>query len=75
MNDLAAQEPVLVLEFHPFLNGVLEPYEIFPSDRKYAWKCLVAGHTTWQTVQHRRQSRGCIDCEREVRILVKPPTP
>ena len=65
----------MVLEFHPYLNGVLEPHEIFPSDKKYAWKCLVAGHSTWQTVQHRRQSRGCTECERKERILVKAPLP
>jgi hypothetical protein len=75
VNDLATREPVMVLEFHPYLNGVLEPHEIFPSDKKYAWRCLATGHTTWQTVQHRRQSRGCTECEREDRILLKPPMP
>lgn len=72
VNDLATREPVMVLEFHPWKNGVLEPHEIFPSDKKFAWKCLLAGHVTWQTVQHRRKSGGCTECEQPDRILVKP---
>lgn len=43
--------------------------------QKYAWKCRAAGHTTWQTVQHRRQPRGCTECEQEKRILVEPSLP
>ncbi|MFJ3490609.1 zinc-ribbon domain-containing protein [Leifsonia aquatica] len=70
VTDLATREPIMAREYHPHLNGALEPNEVFPSDTKFHWLCLEAGHHTHQTVQHRRQSRGCIECEPEKRILV-----
>jgi hypothetical protein len=71
VNDLASREPVMVLEFHPWLNGPLEPDEVFPSDTRFWWRCLEAGHVLQQTVQHRRQSAGCTDCQKEDRILIR----
>ncbi|WP_426516779.1 zinc-ribbon domain-containing protein [Diaminobutyricibacter sp. McL0618] len=72
VTDLASQEPVMVLEFHPYKNGPLEPREVFPSDTKFHWRCLAANHLTHQTVQHRRQSFGCTECDQDDRILAKP---
>lgn len=67
-NDLGTIEPVLSSELHRYLN-MKAAHEIFPSDHKLWWKCLVNGHEHAQTTQNRRQSKGCPKCEVGKRIL------
>jgi hypothetical protein len=69
VNDLATTDPLLVMEFHPTLNGAKNPELMFAGNEPYYWKCLAAGHVKKQNVPNRRKSRGCVDCEREDRIL------
>jgi hypothetical protein len=69
VTDLASQEPVLVKEFHPYLNGPKEPDEIFPGNGHFIWRCLAAKHVTTQSVPNRRKSKGCTECPPEHRIL------
>ncbi|TFD36611.1 hypothetical protein E3T37_13380 [Cryobacterium sp. TMT2-10] len=68
-NDLGTVEPVLSLELHPYLNRK-EAHEMFPSDHKLWWKCILNRHDHQQTTQNRRQSKGCPKCEPADRILV-----
>lgn len=67
-NDLGTIEPVLSIELHRYLN-MKEAHEIFPSDHKLWWKCLLNGHEHAQTTQNRKQSRGCPKCDKSKRIL------
>ncbi|WP_104088710.1 zinc-ribbon domain-containing protein [Cryobacterium sp. N19] len=67
-NDLGTVEPLLTIELHPYLNRK-EAHEIFPSDHKLWWRCLVGKHDHAQTTQNRRQSNGCPKCEKTNRIL------
>lgn len=67
-NDLGTVEPLLTVELHPYLNR-LEASEMFPSDHKLWWRCLVGKHDHAQTTQNRRQSKGCPKCEKAERIL------
>jgi DNA-directed RNA polymerase subunit RPC12/RpoP len=68
VNDLATTEPVLVLEWHPYLN-TKTPSKIFPGTDKHWWKCLANKHKYQQSVPHRIKSRGCPDCPAEERLL------
>lgn len=67
-NDLGTVEPVLSIELHPYLNRK-EAHEMFPSDHKLWWKCLINGHVHAQTTQNRRLSSGCPKCDAPQRIL------
>lgn len=69
INDVATEHPVLVKEWHPYLNYPKVPDEIFPGTEKYYWKCQAAGHKTHQSIPHRLKSRGCTECRPEERIL------
>jgi hypothetical protein len=69
VNDVATEQPVLIKEWHPYLNYPKTPDQIFPGTAKYAWKCNAAGHVTHQSVPRRLKSKGCTDCLPEQRIL------
>jgi hypothetical protein len=68
-NDLRTIEPILCVEYHPYLNHKGAD-EIFPGDHKLWWRCLAASHDHQQTVQNRKQSRGCPKCKPTERLLV-----
>jgi len=68
-NDLGTVEPLLSIELHPTMN-IKDADEMFPSDHKLWWQCLVNDHVHAQTTQNRRQSKGCPKCETADRILV-----
>lgn len=69
VNDVATEHPLLVKEWHPYLNYPKTPDQIFPGTVKYAWKCKAAGHVTHQSVPRRLKSKGCTECRPEERIL------
>ncbi|WIB77950.1 zinc-ribbon domain-containing protein [Curtobacterium sp. MCPF17_002] len=68
VNDLATTDPLLVTEWHDYLNGSTRPELMFAGTDRYWWKCSY-GHVKQQSVPNRRKSRGCTDCEPEDRIL------
>ncbi|WIB67866.1 zinc-ribbon domain-containing protein [Curtobacterium sp. MCBD17_035] len=69
VNDLATTDPLLVTEFHTYLNGSKRPDLMFAGTDLYWWKCASAGHVKKQSVPNRRKSRGCTECLPEERIL------
>jgi hypothetical protein len=71
VNDLATTEPILVKEWHPFLNHPKTPDRIFAGTELYWWKCLAAGHKVQQSVPHRVKSKGCTECVPDERILAR----
>ncbi|NYJ21118.1 zinc-ribbon domain-containing protein [Glaciibacter psychrotolerans] len=71
VNDLKTTQPVLVREFHPYLNGPTDPSRIFAGTKLYWWKCLAHGHVHNQSVLHRIASNGCPDCPPSERILAE----
>ena len=61
-NDLAATHPELAAQWHPTLNGSLEPQDVFAGDgRRKAWWICEKGHE-WQAAISSRRSRGCPYC-------------
>ncbi|WP_411701017.1 zinc-ribbon domain-containing protein [Conyzicola sp.] len=73
VNDLETVEPLMSMEYHPYLN-LKAADEIFPGDQKHWWRCLTDGHNHQQTVQNRKQSKGCPKCKPVTRILAIPST-
>ncbi len=69
-NDLATVEPTLCLEYHPYLNDK-QADEIVPSDHRLWWRCLANKHKHAQTVQNRRESKGCPMCPPADRIMAR----
>ena len=62
-NDLQTKEPLIAAEWHPTLNGELNPDMVTPGSHKRVWwKCPV-GHV-WKTVVYSRGSlkTGCPYC-------------
>ncbi|SCP99132.1 zinc-ribbon domain-containing protein [Anaerobium acetethylicum] len=62
-NDLASQNPKLASEWHPILNGKLEPKDVIVSSGRAAWwKCRVCGNE-WKTrIANRNAGIGCPFC-------------
>lgn len=69
VNDLRTTEPVLVTEFHSYLNGPKDTGHIFAGTDLYWWKCKAHGHVYRQSVPHRVKSKGCPECPMSERIL------
>ncbi|TFC23370.1 zinc-ribbon domain-containing protein [Cryobacterium glucosi] len=69
VNDLASTQPILVTEFHPYLNHPKVPSKISAGTQLLWWKCTANGHTHQQSVPHRLLSKGCPKCPAEERIL------
>ncbi|PZF12157.1 hypothetical protein DEJ25_10085 [Curtobacterium sp. MCPF17_011] len=68
VNDLATTDPLLVTEWHDYLNVPKRPELMFAGTDRHWWKCAF-GHVKQQSVPNRRKSRGCTDCEPEDRVL------
>ena len=73
-NDLATVEPTLCLEYHPYLNDK-QADEIVPSDHRLWWRCLANKHKHAQTVQNRRESKGCPPQPQHTGNEIVEPTP
>ena len=71
VNDLATTQPILVTEFHTYLNGMKSPDRIFAGTALYWWLCTAGKHKQQQSVPDRIESKGCPACQLEERILTK----
>jgi hypothetical protein len=62
--SLRAVHPDLAAEWHPTLNGSLNPDEVTPgSNKKVWWRCKVNPDHEWQTtVWNRAHGKGCPVC-------------
>lgn len=61
-NCLATKRPDLALEWHPFKNGNLTPFDVTCGyDKKVWWQCS-KGHEWKSTVNHRNSGTGCPRC-------------
>ena len=63
-NDLASQRPLIAAEWHPTLNGDLQPTDVTYGSRKRAWWQCGEGHE-WETkISGRTRGAGtqCDDC-------------
>lgn len=69
VNDLSTTQPLLVTEFHPYLNGMKGPDRIFAGTDLYWWRCIRNNHKYQQSVPHRVNSKGCPMCPPEERLL------
>ena len=64
-NDLATQNPLLALEWHPTKNGSLTPKMVTANSGKKVWWLGKCGHE-WETrVSHRNNGSGCPKCSKE----------
>jgi hypothetical protein len=68
INDLATTQPVLVREWHPYMNAK-QPHKILAGTDKFWWLCEAGKHKYQQSVPHRIQSNGCPECLPQDRIL------
>ena len=71
VNDLATTQPVLVTEFHTYLNGMKSPDRITAGTDLYWWLCTAHKHKYQQSLPHRVESKGCPMCQPEERLLAK----
>lgn len=64
--SLAEVNQVLAQEFHPFKNGQLTAYDIFPtSHKKIWWKCPEGEDHEWEaTIASRTYGNGCPICSK-----------
>lgn len=68
VNDAATRYPETCSEWHPVLNGSVQPCNILPGATKYWWKCKTAGHEYQQSIPNRALSHGCKECSPKDRI-------
>lgn len=63
INDLATKDPKLALEWHPYKNGELSPFDIGINSTKKIWWICQKGHE-WQARPHDRANdrTGCPIC-------------
>jgi hypothetical protein len=67
--SLADKWPVLTREWHPTLNGDLQPSEVRPSShRKVCWLCAECGHEWEASIDNRAAGSGCPVCARSARV-------
>lgn len=66
VNDLAAKEPALVMDWDYERNG-FGPHEVVPGAGPYIWTCKY-GHTQPSSVRNRRRAGGCTICPPEDRV-------
>lgn len=58
VNDLATTDPVLVLEWHSYLNWK-EPSKTFAGTDPVWWRCLAERHVYQQSAPNRRKAVRC----------------
>lgn len=63
--SLAAVRPRLALEWHPTLNGELEPTHVLPRARRKVWWRCHEGHEWQATVASRAAGTRCPYCTRQ----------
>ena len=73
MNNLQTGNPNLAKEWHPLLNGALQPSEVLPgSNRKVAWLCSKCGYVWEAKICNRAKlGRGCPCCSNKVTVKVR----
>lgn len=66
-NSLASIFPEIAAEWHPTLNGNLNPFSFSPhSSTKVAWKCSKCGHEWKSIISSRTGGSGCCRCNNHV---------
>jgi hypothetical protein len=67
--SLADKWPVLTGEWHPTLNGDVDPSDVRPSShRKVWWLCAECGHEWEASIDNRAAGSGCPVCARSARV-------
>ncbi|MDB4648927.1 zinc-ribbon domain-containing protein [Crocinitomicaceae bacterium] len=62
-NNLLIENPVLASEWHPSLNGSLQPSQVTKSSSKNVWwQCAKNKKHVWQSTVNNRSRRGCPFC-------------
>ena len=66
-NNLETRCPDLAKEWHPLLNGGLQPNAVLPGSNKNAvWQCLKCGYVWEARIINRVNGRGCPCCSNKV---------
>ena len=68
-NDLQAKFPDIASEWHPTLNGIKHPNEVFPfCNTEYWWSCKF-GHDPYRcrVADRTRKGTGCPECKKLLR--------
>lgn len=70
VDDLETLYPDLAKEWHPLLNGRLQPSDVLPrSNRKSAWLCSKCGYVWEAKICNRAKlGRGCPCCANKVTV-------
>lgn len=67
--SLADKRPELAQEWHPILNGDVDPYDVRPSAHHRAWwLCRECRHEWEASVDNRTAGSGCPHCARSARV-------
>jgi hypothetical protein len=62
-NNLAVINPKLALDWHPFKNGTLEPFDVLPvAKRTVWWQCQEKKHEWQAPIYARAAGGGCPKC-------------
>ncbi|NCD18819.1 MAG: hypothetical protein EOL89_02370 [Actinobacteria bacterium] len=68
-NDLASQRSDLAAEWHPTMNGDLQPSDVtLGSGKKVYWLCP-RGHTFYATIGKRTTGTGCPYCSGKLHVV------
>ena len=75
-NDAATTHPEVCSEWHPYMNTLREPFEVFPSTNTlYWWLCKsMEKHKYQQSIPHRVISGGCPMCPPKLRVVARQDT-
>ena len=70
IDDLETLFPDLANEWHPLLNGTLQPIDVLPgSNRRVVWHCSKCGYVWEAKVNNRAKlGRGCPCCSNKVAV-------
>lgn len=61
-NDLASQNPILAVEWHPTKNGELSPQDVMCGSDKKVWWLGKCGHEWQASILNRSRGTGCPVC-------------
>lgn len=70
IDDLETLYPDLAKEWHPLLNGILQPSDVLPgSNRRAVWRCSRCGYVWEAQINNRTKlRRGCPCCANKVAV-------
>ncbi|MGY3206322.1 putative nucleic acid-binding Zn-ribbon protein [Streptomyces sp. TE5632] len=60
--SLAARRPELAAQWHPTLNGTLQPTHVTPHTRRVVWWLCAQGHAAEDSVNNRSKGMVCQHC-------------